>query len=288
MINSKNLGDNNINDLLSSQSKKTFKEKIEIKDWLMYKENYSICQKRPKFGKKIFPFIEKILKSKGDCQYFIETSNCINLKSWSGKYKCKICHCEYKLKLDETELIEKEYFELNIIIGNSKCITNKEDRQQQKDAPIDKVELYCKKNNKYIDVKSLVTMITTDAAQVLSRSLISDGEKIKGFVHQTSIFPYGYLLQSEIQVIFFYNIKLVKNNAHLRPDLKHSRFQFFIQDARFFKTKDDFSFYFFILVQYGTRFLNVTETAFNLLRMIISFCINGKLRLFSLNDINRT
>jgi hypothetical protein len=178
-------------------------EKIELERWLIYRETFKIGNKRPKFGAKFSPVLEQILRAKVHCRSFLENYNWLRSKTWSGKYHCVNCNCEFNLRLDETNLVDK-FVMLEIKAGISKC--NKMDKlnkESEKKNIHTNVQLFCKNKNKYIDVHSLITMVQTESTQLLSQSLINDEKsKIKGFVHETSIFPYGFLLQSDIQVNF--------------------------------------------------------------------------------------
>ena len=64
-----------------------------------------------------------------------------------------------------------------------------------------KIKLYdkCNKQN-FVNSKDLISLVKTETTQLLTKSLINDDGGIKGFVHESSIYPYGFLLQSNMQV----------------------------------------------------------------------------------------
>jgi len=182
------------------------KESIKISDWQNYKNTLMIGNTRKKFGASFFNYVKNILKKKVGCKSFHECYNGFSKNNlfWKGTYKCTNCSCEFNITLDETQKNESSNsLDLNIGIGDSKC-DSLEDRLSDDNESYSsnlKIELYCKKQNKYIDVNSFSTMLKTNCAQVLSKSLICDGLKLKGFLHNSSVKPYGYLLQSDIQVL---------------------------------------------------------------------------------------
>lgn len=184
-----------------------FNEKIMFAEWLDYKHKYKTSPKRPKLGQSFFhDYINNIIDKKLDCNTFDVTYNGFSLqnKIWKSTLVCKKCNCRVFLVIDETERNE-EFLDLKITYENPKCNKLQVNSEEKSlNSEVDKIELYSKKKNKFIDSKTLITMVKTETAQVLSKSLISESVKIKGFVHESSLYPYGFLLLSDFQVNFIF------------------------------------------------------------------------------------
>ncbi len=96
--------------------------------------------------------------------------------------------------------------EINFSFGTSNC--NGQQALNKLKARINQHEITelnansLKKMRKDKMLKYIKAVTNTEVTQQLTMTMLSDNEwqKIKGFVHGSNIFPFGYLLQSDYQV----------------------------------------------------------------------------------------
>lgn len=116
-------------------------------------------------------------------------------------YRCTKCQCSFKITIDKSKLSDviagETFLEVLFLFGQSSCeqLNSPEKHQMNEiNKPSKKIKL--EKFAKYIKA---VTNI--EVTQELTNSILTESQKIKGLVHGSSISPYGYLLQADIQVI---------------------------------------------------------------------------------------